>query len=1098
MHRGPYLRIAKRTGVQFALLCVVLLNGGGTQLNAVERDFLRTTAPLLQEFCSDCHGDRDPEAKVSFSQLLLRPDFPNNFRTWRTTGEMLQQRRMPPQDAPQPNAQQRQQMVAAVRQQLRQTAEQHAHDPGRVVLRRLTSAEYAYSIQDITGVALHHQADITGDAAGGEGFANVGAVQFMQDSTLERYLDAAKHVAAHAVIGTGPLRFFEAPGQTGLELSAIARIQKIYRDHGFRTAAGEGGEAFGLDRYAKGFFATWQFRFRQQHGDADRTLAELAIQEGIDVRFAEYLWRLLNQSSHSFPASDIAARWQQLPASAAGVPAGQFAEDIRLRCHQIHKVMHDWQTRLGQNADAKEEAPVLAAGTFSVERSKLFEMNVNWPKGTSVAHLRLKVESANRDGNPNAVVIWRAADVQFRDPERRLTTPEHLSTLVSNKDADRLGFGRSTGNSAIGPHDFVTVGTEQPFEFELPVQDGATSAKLTVTAEIDVQDGDDCIVRCTIAQQEETDQGKQVSALLANAEGAAFTHWKAGVLDFARLLPQVSHGEPAPSDRDPIPAEFDNTYNNAERNFYHYRIKYHRNDDFLVDNILDDATRRQLNAAWMDLLGSFQYHDTYVRFLAQKHAVDIGDYSIAQPDSEVINRFTGKPRATVQQLQHSYHTIQQAMQAAEVGHLDDVIEFADRAWRRPLRSEEQERLRLYYKHLRHQDQLNHRGALRTLLARILTAPDFLFRAERHHMADVSPSPDVRAVALSDWELASRLSYFLWSSAPDEQLRQCAADGTLSHPAQLTAQVRRMLKDSKSRRLATEFFGQWFGFYRFDRYRGVDPGRFPEFTDNLKAALHDEAVAFFAHIVRNDRPIHDILFADYAFLNSELAEHYGIAAGDLDNRHRFVADLSGQHRGGLLGLGAVLTVTSAPLRTSPVKRGDWVLRRVLGTPVPPPPADAGSIPAEDVLADGLTVRMRLQAHRRDASCMNCHSRIDPLGFALEQYDTLGRWRETYRDGQAIETSGKLHDGSVLSGTDGLRKYLQQNEHLFQRTLCTKLVGYALGRRESISDVQLIEQMTAGISEGDRFSALVERLVHSPQFRYRRSVVGQSTDTRKRIE
>ena len=165
---------------------------------------------------------------------------------------------------------------------------------------------------------------------------------------------------------------------------------------------------------------------------------------------------------------------------------------------------------------------------------------------------------------------------------------------------------------------------------------------------------------------------------------------------------------------------------------------------------------------------------------------------------------------------------------------------------------------------------------------------------------------------------------------------------------------------------------------------------------------------------------------------------------------------------------------------------------------PPPADAGSIPAEDVLADGLTVRARLEAHRSDASCMNCHSRIDPLGFALEQYDTLGRWRETYRDGQAIETSGTLHDGSVLSGTDGLREYLQKHEHLFQRTLCTKLVGYALGRRESISDVQLIEQMMAGISEGNRFSALVERLVHSRQFRYRRSIGELSSDTRKRNE
>jgi hypothetical protein len=1098
MHRCLFIPNGKPSGIPLVLLCVGMFVSSTANLNAADSEFRKTAAPLLNEFCSDCHGDQHSEAKVNFSQLTTNPDFATHFRTWRMASEMLRQGRMPPNDSPQPDHQQRQQLITAIQQLLHQTAEQHADDPGPVVLRRLTSAEYAYSIQDLTGVALHRQADITGDAAGGEGFANVGAVQFMQDSTLERYLDAAKHVAAHAVIGTGPLEFFEAPGQTGLELSAIARIQKIYRDHGFRTAAGEGGEAFGLDRYAKGFYAAWRFRFRQQHGIADRTLAELALEEGIDVRFAEYLWALLNQHSHSFPTSDITERWQNLVASEHRVPAGQFALRVRRQCGQIHQVMLNWQTRFGQNADAKEEAPVLSVGRFDVERSKLFEMNINWPKGTKAAHVQLKIESANRDGNPNAVIIWRAADVQFRDPERRLTDAEPLSTLVTRQDADRLGFGRPTGKGSLGPNDFVTVGTEQPFEFELPVRAGATSAKLTVTAEIDVQHGDDCIVRCTIAQQEETDQGKQVSALLANAEGDAFSHWKAGVLEFARLLPQVSHGEAAPSDRDPIPSLFDNTYNNSERNFYHYRIKYRRDDHFLYNNILDDITRVHLNEAWMDLLGSFEYHDTYIRFLAKKHAVDLEDYSITQPDSQVSERFKAEPRAAVQHLQRSYHAIQQALAAAETGHLDDVIDFADRAWRRPLRVEEQERLRVYYDHLRSQDQLDHRSALRTLLTRILTAPDFLFRTERHHVAGVSHSPDDRAVALSDWELASRLSYFLWSSAPDDELRRHAATGTLNHSGQLTAQVRRMLKDPKARRLATEFFGQWFGFYRFDRYRGVDPKRFPEFTDSLKAALHDEAVSFFAHIIRNDRPIHEMLFADYAFLNSELANHYGIDAADLENHHVLVADLAGQHRGGLLGLGAVLTVTSAPLRTSPVKRGDWVLRRVLGTPVPPPPADAGSIPAEDVLADGLTVRARLEAHRSDASCMNCHSRIDPLGFALEQYDTLGRWRETYRDGQAIETSGTLHDGSVLSGTDGLREYLQKHEHLFQRTLCTKLVGYALGRRESISDVQLIEQMMAGISEGNRFSALVERLVHSRQFRYRRSIGELSSDTRKRNE
>ena len=178
------------------------------------------------------------------------------------------------------------------------------------------------------------------------------------------------------------------------------------------------------------------------------------------------------------------------------------------------------------------------------------------------------------------------------------------------------------------------------------------------------------------------------------------------------------------------------------------------------------------------------------------------------------------------------------------------------------------------------------------------------------------------------------------------------------------------------------------------------------------------------------------------------------------------------------------MTSAPLRTSPVKRGDWILRRVLGTHVPPPPADAGSIPADDVLEDGLTVRQRLEAHRQQSSCRNCHARIDPFGFALENYDTIGRWRDGYRDGQSIETSGTLRDGTRIEGTAGLQTYLRDNIEQFHRTLATKLVGYALGRGESIADALLIDRMIEAAREDARFSNLVERIVTSQQFRYRR--------------
>jgi hypothetical protein len=196
----------------------------------------------------------------------------------------------------------------------------------------------------------------------------------------------------------------------------------------------------------------------------------------------------------------------------------------------------------------------------------------------------------------------------------------------------------------------------------------------------------------------------------------------------------------------------------------------------------------------------------------------------------------------------------------------------------------------------------------------------------------------------------------------------------------------------------------------------------------------------------------------------------------------IEQVATSHRGGLLGLGAVLTVTSAPLRTSAVKRGDWVLRRILGTPVPPPPADAGSIPADDVLGDGKTVRARLEAHRQNPTCANCHARIDPLGFALEYYDALGRWRNEYRDGEPIDAGGTLSDGATITGLDSLRKYLQDNQARFHRTLALKLLGYALGRGELVTDDALIEEMLASLAHDGRFSELVVKIVTSRPFRH----------------
>ncbi|MDA1017095.1 MAG: DUF1592 domain-containing protein [Planctomycetota bacterium] len=1031
---------------------------------------------LVRSLCVGCHSGDKAEAGLDLQRLMTSDSFGIHFRTWQRVVEQLEQSAMPPGDADQPTRQQRRQLVTWIRERINAAATKQAHDPGHVVIRRLTSAEYAYAVEDLTGLDLSFDRDFVGDVVGGAGFTNTGIVQFTQGSTLERYLEAARRVSEHAIVGTGPLRFFRDPGQSGLELASIERIQSIYRKHGFRTAAGEGGEEYGGDRYPTALLVAWKFRHRERLGLVNQSLAAIADRDGVDVRFAEFIHGVMQRRDHSFPTSQVVDVWQRLP-----IP--KHAEDLKSAtqaCREIAKVLMGWQNRFGSNIDAKEEAPVLRPGSFHVDRTLPFEMNVNWPEGTKAAHLVLSVESANRSGSPDAVVRWSDARIQFRDYGKQLEDPKPLRNSLSARIVKQLKFGDHPRGGEVGPDDFVSVGTK-PVSFELPIPEGARSARMLVTAKLDIEHGEDCIVRCSIRQLEETDQGKSVSGLLANPKNASFASWRDGVLEFARLLPQASHQEPAPSDRDPIPAPLDASYNNPERNFFHTRIKYFRDDEFLVNNVLNAATRRELDQAWADLLTSFEYHDTWLQVLDRKYGLDLNQRRIDDLDDAWISKAPPESRRYLTSLKAERNRFRRMSDAAEIRHWKDVIDLAARAWRRPLRVSEQHQLQAFYRRLRTDTKLAHRAAVCATIARVLVSPAFLYRAEPTIDA---PSGKVRL--LSPQELASRLSFFLWSSIPDAELRRAADAGELATSEQIAAQARRMLQSPKARRFATEFFGQWFGFYRFDKFSGIDGSMFPEFSESLRQAMYEEAVEFFNHIVRGDRPVNEILFADYSFVNRELAAHYGLdfdfgKSSDL----RRVDHVTRFHRGGLLRLGALLVTTSAPRRTSPVKRGDWILRRLLGTAVPPPPADAGSIAADEVAKDGSSIRQRLIAHRRDASCRNCHARFDAFGFALENFDPLGRWRDRYRDQQLVETGGELRDGTKIQGDQELHAYLRQQQSKFHDTFARKLIGYALGRRQVVGDLPLTDRLIKHMADGGGIAGLVERVVVSPQFRNHRA-------------
>ena len=337
--------------------------------------------------------------------------------------------------------------------------------------------------------------------------------------------------------------------------------------------------------------------------------------------------------------------------------------------------------------------------------------------------------------------------------------------------------------------------------------------------------------------------------------------------------------------------------------------------------------------------------------------------------------------------------------------------------------------------------------------------------------------------LTDLELASRLSFFLWSSIPDDELLDDAARGRLKDPNVLTAQVRRMMADPRAEALVENFAGQWL-VLRNIRDAAPDPDLFPDFDENLREAFQRETELFIDSQVRDDRSVPELLTADYTFLNERLARHYGIP-GVHGTRFRRVTLAEGQ-RGGLLGHGSLLTVTSYPNRTSPVLRGKWLLENILGTPPPPPPPDVPALKDKGENGRPQSVRERLEDHRRNPTCAACHAQMDPLGFALDHFDAVGKWRDGGRR-DPVDASGTLPDGSTFRGLDGLRTLLDSRREQFVATVTEKLLAYALGRGLEAYDMPAVRKIVRdAAADNHRWSSIVLGIVDSVPFRMRTGI------------
>jgi hypothetical protein len=657
------------------------------------------------------------------------------------------------------------------------------------------------------------------------------------------------------------------------------------------------------------------------------------------------------------------------------------------------------------------------------------------------------------------------SEIEAGKPAPPNVTPALLKTWITEADQALAHFGKDPLGKPISEK---TLARQAPAIITLPLPEGVTrmfgSAKLDLTN----PDADHATVQWALTLGPPPDPSTILPGIL--------TIWKRQTEAARRTMNDFNRMKSAFPDV--LERRLEEVANNLQRNGQPGLGVYYFNDTQLA-NVLPDSEKQKLQ----------QMRD---------------DWAYTAPAQ--LNK----------QKQDEYHDRLRT-------HLH---RYADRAWRRPTTPEEKTQLTKLYDTSLTAD-LGPEAAAREVLVRILVSPHFLYKTETlptppgtaanppnpkseiqnpqpsgaRQIAEGNPKgpagtpgqsapPDSQseirnpksAIPLTPHQLASRLSYLLWSSTPDWPLRQAALDGTLAKPEVRKHHVLRMLKDPKAAALAREFAGQWLEFAGFAEKTTMDPKKFPQFTPELRAAMDTETRLFFESLIRQDRPVRDILLADYTYLNEPLARHYQIP-NVVGPEFRQVS-VKGHPRGGLLGMGSILAKTSRPHRTSPVLRGNWLLNAVLGTPVPPPPNAVPEL--QEHPEKPTSLRAQLEQHRADPACAACHNRIDPLGFALERFDPIGRLRQIDDLGQPLDTSASLTDGTTFNGFEGLRKYLATRQSNFTRLFSRKLLGYALGRPVLPSDTALIDTMQTRLKENDtHFSAAVLTIIESPQFLTRRT-------------
>ena len=1032
---------APRSLVLFFLLSgIVPFAATGADADTIEADlkprFNDTVRPFLNSHCLTCHSGDSPMAQFDLSGYTSLATVVEDYSHWALVLDKLTTGQMPPPQAQQPSSEDRQNVIAWIEAVRQNEARKNAGDPGIVLARRLSNAEYNYTIFDLTGVDIQPTREFPVDPANLAGFDNSGESLAMSPALLDKYLQAAREVADHLVFKPGGLAFAPHPMlvETDRDKYCVSQIIDFYRSQN--------------TDYSDYFQTAWRYKHRAVLGKPNATLADFAAEHAVSAKYLDTIWRTLEETREEIgPLAKLQSMWRELP-----IPRTNQPDDL---ARQGSSGMRDFVVQL---------------------RGKI-----------ELRHTDLRVEGIGRTAQP--FLMWR----------------NHLYA-THRRDYDRAAL------------QVEGEGTEQE-----------TSRKIEVPAGSETEEQ---------ALRQANDPDLHVPAGQQELYEAAFAR-------FADLFPDHFYV----SERGRY---FPDNTRDVGRHLsagFHNLMGYFRDDLPLYELILGEEQQQELDALWRELdyvaRGTTRTYVQFYLFEADGVRRDSGeeDPGVAPAEEEITAedrikwladlylaraRKSENPVAVTAIENHfgaisdTVRWVEQTRADAEPRHLEGFLEFAERAYRRPLTQAERDDFMRFYRSLR-EGGLEHEPAIRDLVVNVLMSPDFCYRVDLEARASDSsaavsaraaprspnpggslqaasvmgrpapaapadtPLPVSIAQPLPDYGLASRLSYFLWSSMPDEELLAHAAADDLHEPEVVKAQALRMLKDRRVRRLATEFGGNWLDFRRFEEHNAVDRERFPSFNDELRQAMFEEPIELIDDVIRNDRSVLDFLYADYTFVNPVLAKHYGIprAEGESSDWVR-VAAAGDYGRGGLLPMSVFLTKNAPGLRTSPVKRGYWVVKRLLGEEIPPPPAAVPELPRDEAKME-LSLRDALARHRADASCASCHVRFDSMGLALEGYGPIGDVRTQDLAGRPVDPRAEFPNGEEGEGLEGLQAYIRANREAdFIDSLCRKMLVYALGRTLLLSDEPAIEAMRAEMAANDnRFSTLVESIVTSPQFLTKRA-------------